>query len=177
MVPREALLKLPTTSDSIILQRRRAKNQDMDQASTMAQTSSASSNSLDDRDMNIVTSDNELPCLTEAEKQFDTKMKKLFENPTVQQMFSCETMELLNQLCTQILAEAKKANPFKWVNFVKSAGDEVDEIKFWKEQIKEDIDTMLSEIQKKVYTGLDVIFGEMKNVFREEKDEEVQQVD
>ena len=70
-------------------------------------------------------------------------------------------MELLNQLCTQILAEAKIANPF--------------EIKFWKEEMKEDIDTMLSEIQKKVYTGLDVIFGEIENVFREEKEEEVQE--
>ena len=84
-------------------------------------------------------------------------------------------MELLNQLCTQILVEAKKANSFKWVNFVKSARDEVDEFKFWKEQMKEDIDTMLSEIQKKVYTGLDVIFGEIKNVFRQEKEEEVQE--
>ena len=62
--------------------------------------------------MNTVPSDNESPCLTEAEEHFNTKMKKLFENPTVQQLFPCDTMELLNQLCTQILAEAKKANPF-----------------------------------------------------------------
>ena len=34
---------------------------------------------------------------------------------------------------------------------------------------------MLSEIQKKVYTDLDVIFGDMENVFREEKEEEVQE--
>ena len=76
MVPREALLQLPTTSDSIILLRRRAKNQDMDQASTMAQASSARTTSSGDRDMNIGPSDNELPCLTEAEEQFNTKMKK-----------------------------------------------------------------------------------------------------
>ena len=142
MVPIEALLQLPTISDSIILQRERAKNQDMDQASTMAQASSASSTSSDKREMNITPSDNEPAYLTEAE-QFNTKMKKLFENPTVQQLFPCDTMELLNQLCTQILGEAKKANPFKWVNFVQSARDEVDEIKFWKEQMKEDINIML----------------------------------
>ena len=182
MVPREALLQLPEISDSIILQRRRTKNQDMDQVSIMAQASSASSTSSDDTDMNIVPSDNELPNLTEAEEQFNTKMKKLFKNPTVQQLFPCDIMDLLNQLCTQLLEEAKKANPLKWVNFVKSARDEVDEIKFWKEKMKEDIDTMLSEIQKKVYTGLDVIFGEMENVFREEKEEvqeekETEQVD
>ena len=40
IVPREALLQLPTTSDSIILLRRRAKNQDMDQASSASTTSS-----------------------------------------------------------------------------------------------------------------------------------------
>ena len=41
--------------------------------------------------------------------------------------------------------------------------------------MKEDTDTMLSELQKKLYTGLDVIFEEMENVFREEKEEEVQE--
>ena len=167
MVPREALLQIQTVCDSQdSAKKKRTKNQDMDQVSTMAQASATSSS---DRDMNIIPSDDELPCLTEVEVQFNTKMKKLFENPTVQQLFPCDTMELLNQLCTQLLAEAKKANPFKWVNFVKSARDEVDEIKFWKEQMKKGIDTMLSETQKKVYTGLDVIFG------REEKEEEVQE--
>ena len=160
MVPREALLQLPTISDSIILQRRRARYQDMDEASTMAQASSASSVSSDGRDMIITPSGNEPPYLTEAEEQFNTKMKKPFENPTVQQLFPCDTMELLNQLCTQILAEAKKANAFKWVNFVQSARDEVFEIKFRKEEMEEDIDTMLSEFQKKLYTGLDVVDDE-----------------
>ena len=115
MVPREALLQLPAISDSIILQRRRAKNQDMDQASTMAQASAASSTSSDDRDRNITLSGNEPFYLTEAEEQFNTKMKKLFEHPSIQQLFPCDTMKLLNQLCNQILAAAKKANPLKWV--------------------------------------------------------------
>ena len=175
MVPREALLQLPIISDSIILQRKRAKNQDMDQASTITQASSASSTSSDDREMNTAPSDNEPPYLTEAENQFNTKMKKLLENPTIQQLFPCDTMELLNELCSQILAEAEKANPFKWVNFVQSARSEADEIKFWKEEIKEDIDTMLLELQKQLYTCLDVIVGEVENVFRKEKEEEVQE--
>ena len=41
--------------------------------------------------------------------------------------------------------------------------------------MKEDIDTMLSELQKQLHTGLDFIFGEMENVFREEKEEKVQE--
>ena len=68
----------------------------MDQASTMAQASSASSTSSDDRDMNITPSGNEPPYFTEAEEQFNTKMKKLFEHPTIKQLFPCDTMELLN---------------------------------------------------------------------------------
>ena len=58
--------------------------------------------------MNTDDSGKNLPFLTESENQFNIKMKKLFETPTVQQLFPCNTMELLNDLCTQILAEAKK---------------------------------------------------------------------
>ena len=191
MVPRETILQLPAISDSIILQRRRAKNQDLDQVSTMTQTSSASSISSDDTCIDLTNAQaeiaaldnemttepgNESPYLTETENQFNLKMKKLFANPTIQQLFPCDTMALLNELCNQILAEAKKANPFKWVNFVQTARSEVDEIKFWEEQMKEDVDTMLSEFQKQLYTGLDVMFGELENVFREEKEHEDQEV-
>ena len=61
------------------------------------------------------------------------------------------------------------------MNFFQSARSEFDEIKFWKEQRKEDIDTMLSQLQKQLYTGLDVIYGELENVFREEKEDEVKE--
>ena len=36
--------------------------------------------------------------------------------------------------------------------------------------------TMVSQIQTQLYTGLDVIFGEMNNIFIEEKEEDAQEV-
>ena len=95
MVPREALLQLPAISDSIILQRRRAKNQDIDQASTIAQANSTYSTSSDtcidltyspaeiaalDSEIDLINTDDfggPTLCLTEAENQFNIKMKKL----------------------------------------------------------------------------------------------------
>ena len=42
--------------------------------------------------------------------------------------------------------------------------------------MKQDIDCMLSYIQTKLYTGLDEMFGEMHNLFQEEKEEAAQAV-
>ena len=42
---------------------------------------------------------------------------------------------------------------------------------YWKDQMKQDIDCMLLHIQTKLYAGLDEMFGEMHNLFLEEKEE------
>ena len=55
------------------------------------------------------------------------------------------------------------------MNHANSARNEVDELVFWKNQMKQDVDTMMTQIQIQLYTGLGVIFGEMSNIFREEK--------
>ena len=65
----------------------------------------------------------------------------------------------------------KQANPLKWVNHATSASDDVNELIHWKDQMKQDIDSMLSQINTKLYTGLDEMFGEMQNLFQEEEDE------
>ena len=78
---------------------------------------------------------------------------------------------LLNELCTILLKEVKQANPLKWVNQATSASVEVDELIYWKDQMKQDIDSMMSQLQTKLYTGLEEICGEMQNLFQEEEDE------
>ena len=88
----------------------------------------------------------------------------MFQNSAIQSLFPCGHIGLLNELCS------KQANPLKWVNHVNSARNEVDELS-WKDQMKEDIDCMLLHIQTKLYTGLDEMFGEMHNLFLEEKEE------
>ena len=40
--------------------------------------------------------------------------------------------------------------------------------------MKEDVGIIVSQIQQQMYRGLDAIFGEMANVFEEEKEEDAQ---
>ena len=108
-------------------------------------------------------------------------MKKMFQKPTIQQLFLCDHIGLLNELCSQLLIEVKQANPPKWVNHVNSASIEVDELAYWKDQMKQDVDSMVTQIQTQLYTELDEMFGEMHNLFQEEEeaaqDAEAEEVD
>ena len=96
----------------------------------------------------------------------------MFQNPTAQELFAYD--DLLNELCTTLLKEVKQANPLKWVNHATSASAEVNELIYWKDQMRQDIDFMMSQIKTKLYTGLDGMYGEMQNLFQEEEDETAQ---
>ena len=144
-VPLEVVLKLPTLSNSIILKKRAAKKIVTDQASLADKASSTQSEGTD--------------------TVFNQKMKKMFQNPVLQ------NEQTLNELCSKILKEAKQANPLKWLIHVNSANKEVDELLYWKEQMKQNIDCMVTHIQTKLYTGLDELYGEMYNLFMEEDEE------
>ena len=102
----------------------------------------------------------------------DNFNQKMFQNPTIQKLFPCDHMGLLSELCSQLLKEVKQANPLKWVNHVNSTNSEVDELAYWKDQMKQDVDSMVTQIQTQLYTGLDEMFGEMHNLFQEEEEEE-----
>ena len=97
-------------------------------------------------------------------------MKRMFQNPTVQEIFPYD--DLLNELCTTLLKEVKQAIPLKWVYHATSASAEVNELIYWKDQMKQDIDSMMSQIKTKLYTGLDEMYDEMQNLFQEEEDED-----
>ena len=107
-----------------------------------------------------------------SDDEFNQKMKKMFQNLTIQQLFPSEG--LLTELCTILLKEVKKANPLKWVNHATSASNEVNELMYWKDQMKQDIDSMMSQIKTKLYPGLDEMFGEIQNLFQAEEDEVAQ---
>ena len=160
---------MPTISTPTILQRRKVKQDVLEQASLLVETSSISSGEalLQEEFENEPANEP-----TEADR-FNQKMKELFQNPTIQQIFPGTNMELL---CSKLLKEVKQANPLKWVNHVNSARDEVDELVFWKNQMKQDVDTMVSQIQTQLYTGLDAIFVKMNNIFTEEKEEATQEI-
>ena len=78
---------------------------------------------------------------------------------------------IMNELCSKILKDVKQANPLKWVIHVNSASKVVDELFYWKDQMKQDIDCMILHIQTKLYNGLDELYGEMYNLFLEEDEE------
>ena len=109
-----------------------------------------------------------------TDDNFNQKMKKMFQNPTIQKLFPCDHMGLLNELCSQLLKEVKQTNPLKWINHVNSTSSEVDELAYWKDQMKHDVDSMVTQIQTQLYTGLDEMFGEMHNLFQEEEEEAAQ---
>ena len=83
-------------------------------------------------------------------------------------------MGLLNELCSQLLKEVKQTNPLKLVNHVNSASSEIDELAYWKDQMKQDVDSMVTHIQTQLYTELDEMFGEVHNLFQEEEEEAAQ---
>ena len=58
----------------------------------------------------------------------------MFQNPSVQELVPHDN--LLNELCTILLKEVKQANPLKWVNQATSTRVEVDELIYWKDQMK-----------------------------------------
>ena len=156
-VPPEVVLKLLTVSNSIILKKRAARKTVTDQASLEDEANSIQS---DDTSFEAKAASSDTTVTV-----FNQKMKKMFQNPILQ------NEQTLNELCSQILKEAKQANPLKWLIHVNSASNEVDELLYWKEQMKQNIDSMVTHIQTKLYTGLDGLYGEMYNLFMEEDEE------
>ena len=162
-VPTDVILQLPTVSKPTIQQKRTAKHGTLDQASLLVETSSISSTETLLQDEPV------------RNYNFNQKMKKMFQNPTIQKLFPCDHMGLLNELCFQLLKEVKQTSLLKWVNHVNSASIEVDELTYWKDQMKQDVDSMVTKIQTQLYIELDEMFGEIHNLFQEEEEEEVTQ--
>ena len=167
VVPTDEVLQLPAIGTSQLLQKRKAVQEA--KYSPLDDTSSINSGETqlqDDPD----DPKNVLPDLKDVYNKFNQKMKKMFQNPTVQEMFPYD--DLLNELCTTLLKEVKQAIPLKWVNHATSASAEVNELIYWKDQMKQDIDSVMSQIKTKLYTGLDEMYGEMQNLFQEEEDKD-----
>ena len=162
-VPTNVVLQLPAISTSQLLQRRKTVQEEkcspLDNGETPFQD-----DPVDPKDI--------LHDLKDVYDKFNQKMKLVFQNPTVQEVFPYD--DLLNELCTTLLKEVKQANPLKWVNHATSASAEVNELIYWKDQMKQDIDSIMSQIKTKLYTGPDEMYGEMQNLFQEEEDETAQ---
>ena len=94
-VPPEIILKLPTASNSIIQKKRAAKKIDTNQASLVGEVNSIQSDDTSS-EAEAASSDTTV-----------TVFKQTFQKPELQ------NEQTLNELCSQILKEAKQANPLK----------------------------------------------------------------
>ena len=110
VVPTDVVLQLPAISTSQLLQKIKAV-----QEAKYSSINSGETQLQDDPD----DPKDVLPDLKDVYNKFNQKMKKMFQNPTVQEMFPYD--DLLNELCTTLLKEVKQANPLKWVNHATSA--------------------------------------------------------
>ena len=77
-------------------------------------------------------------------------------------------------MVVNLLKEVKQANPLRWVYRATSASNELNELIYWKDLMKQDIDSIMSQIKTKLYTGLDEMCGETQNLIQEEEDEATQ---
>ena len=82
-VPSEVILQLPSISNPTILQRRKAKQNALDQSSLLAEASSISSNDTFLQD----ELENEPADEPTKSDEFNQRMTKLFQNPIIQQIF------------------------------------------------------------------------------------------
>ena len=87
-VPTDVILQLPTVSKPKILQKRTVRHGTFDQTSLLVETSSISSDETLLQDEPV------------RNDSFNQKMKKMFQNPTIQKLFPCDHMGLLNELCS-----------------------------------------------------------------------------
>ena len=94
IVPTDVVLKLPTVSKPTILKKRTAKHGALDQASLLVENSSISSDETFLHDEPI----NNEPIPKTTDDNFNQKMKKMFQNPTIQKLFPCDHMGLLTEL-------------------------------------------------------------------------------
>ena len=96
-MPTDVVLQLPTVSKPTILQKRAAEHGALNQASLLVETSSISSNDTFLQDEPV----NNEPIPKTTDDNFNQKMKKMFQNPTIQKLFPCDHMGLLSELCSQ----------------------------------------------------------------------------
>ena len=79
----------------------------LDQASLAVEAHSTQSDGTSFQDETTTKT----PSSDTADNIFDQKMKKMYQNPVLQNLFPHE--QTLNELCSKILKDAKQANPLK----------------------------------------------------------------
>ena len=160
------LLQLPALSESTLI--RGSRHEEIDQFSTSVTAETATMNSdVFSIDLNTATEemaalDEKVEQMEHAEQGLQTKMQELFKKVTLNQLFLCEDVGILETFCYNIIQLLVKSKPLDLV---------------WKKHMDEDVEDIIKNFQKQMYLALGAAYGDMQEKIHEEKTDEEEEVE
>ena len=94
--------------------------------------------------------------LEPIDRQFNLKMKELFDQVSVE--------ATLHHTATDMLKYLAKSHPLTWVTQVKISSEE-DELSIWMSTMKDNIDVLVTQFQQQMYTGFSKVLVEMGKLY------------
>ena len=98
------------------------------------------------------------------DEQFNLKMKELFAQPASSQLVPHTIVGTLQETSNYMLQHLGKAHTLAWLSTFKTTS-EVDELSFWLDQMKNDVDVLVTQFQQQMYTGLSKMMSAMSTLY------------
>ena len=98
------------------------------------------------------------------DEQFNLKMKELFAQPASGQLVPHTIVGTLQETSNYMLQHLGRSHTLAWLSTFKTTS-EVDELSFWLDQMKNDVDVLVTQFQKQMYTGLSKMMGAMSTLY------------
>ena len=98
------------------------------------------------------------------DEHFNLKMKKLFAQPASCQLVPPTIVGTLQETSTYILQHLGRSHTLEWLSTFKTT-TELDELSFWLDQMKNDVDVLVTQFQQQMYTGLSKMMGAMSTLY------------
>ena len=98
------------------------------------------------------------------DEQFNLKMKELFAQPASGQLVPHTIVGTLQETSNYMLQHLGRSHMLAWLSTFKTT-PEVDELSFWLDQMKNDVDVLVTQFQQQMYTGLNKMMGGMSTLY------------
>ena len=98
------------------------------------------------------------------DEPFNLKMKKLFAQPASGQPVPPTIVGTLQETSTYILQHLGRSHTLAWLSTFRTTS-EVDELSFWLDQMKNDVDVLVTQFQQQMYTGLSKMMSAMSTLY------------
>ena len=96
--------------------------------------------------------------------QFNLKMKELFAQPASGQLVPHTIVGTLQETSNYMLQHLGRSHTLAWLSTFKTTS-EVDELSFWLDQMKNDVDVLVTQFQQQMYTGLSKMMGATSTLY------------